>query len=39
LPNEEKKKFLVLWYKEMHRVSDSWLKTAKLFQEFREGRQ
>jgi hypothetical protein len=39
LPNEKKKKFLVLWYKEMHHVSDSWLKTAKLFQEFREGRQ
>lgn len=37
LPNEQKKEFLVLWYKEMHNVADSWFKTERLFQEFKEG--
>ncbi len=38
LSDEEKKQFLLLWYKEMDKVSDSWVKTEKLFQEFKEGR-
>ena len=36
LSEKQLKEFLVLWYKEMSNVSDSWLKTVKLFQGFRE---
>nr|WP_259548237.1 ABC transporter permease [Heyndrickxia oleronia] len=36
LSEKQQKEFLVLWYKEMSNVSDSWLKTVKLFQGFRE---
>lgn len=36
LTAEQQKEFLILWYKEMHNVSDSWLKTVKLFQDFKE---
>lgn len=32
----EQEAFLQLWYKEMHNVSDSWLKTVKLLEQFKE---
>lgn len=36
LPREKQQKFLILWYKKMEDVSDSWKKTIQLFTEYKE---
>ncbi|WP_100012146.1 ABC transporter permease [Lentibacillus sediminis] len=35
LENERQRDFLILWYKEMHHVSDSWQKALELLYDFR----